>query len=294
MPASLPLGHVVDTARITAICRAFETERPDSIFRDPYARLFAGEESERMLASWPGWKFTVAGCVVRTIVIDRMIENAVRESDVDVVVNLGAGFDARPYRLELPESLTWIEVDHEVVLTEKEQKLHAVEPKCVLRRIACDLAETASRQSLLHEVALTASRALLITEGLLVYLADEEASQLTREVTHTRCIEWWITDLVSRAGISMIERTLRRAPGPRDVQMRFTPAGAEFFQRHGWNPEVARSCVEEGSRRRRPIVAPAIWQRAVSHEQRKMLRRLLLVLQLGRDGRRATKQNPFL
>jgi hypothetical protein len=77
---------------------------------------------------------------------------------------------------------------------------------------------------------------------------------------------------------------LRRSSKPRDVDLRFAPAdGIRFFQRHGWNAEAAHSCVEEGSRLRRPIVAPAFWQRAASREQRQALRRFLLVLQLRRD-----------
>ena len=284
MPASLPLERVVDTAKITAISRAIESERPDALFHDPYARLLAGDGIQQALASWPGWEFTVASCAIRTLLIDRMIEKAVRESAVDVVVNLGAGFDARPYRLELPRSLTWIEVDHDAVLAEKEEKLHAVEPKCMLRRTALDLADVDSRKTFLDDIAGTASCVLIVTEGVLVYLADDDALKLTRDLMQNRCIGWWITDLVSSAAIDLIEKTLRRSSKPRDVDLRFAPAdGIRFFQRHGWNAEAAHSCVEEGSRLRRPIVAPAFWQRAASREQRQALRRFLLVLQLRRD-----------
>lgn len=38
------LRHVSDTARWVAMDRALESERPDALFRDPYARRLAGTE----------------------------------------------------------------------------------------------------------------------------------------------------------------------------------------------------------------------------------------------------------
>ena len=38
-------------------------------------------------------------------------------------MNLGAGLDARPYRMELPETLRWIEVDYPQVIDWKAEKL---------------------------------------------------------------------------------------------------------------------------------------------------------------------------
>ncbi len=35
--------NISDTARWAAVFRARETERPDALFRDPYARRLAGE-----------------------------------------------------------------------------------------------------------------------------------------------------------------------------------------------------------------------------------------------------------
>ncbi|MGD0484992.1 MAG: hypothetical protein ABSB58_10150, partial [Gemmatimonadales bacterium] len=38
----LPIEHVSDTARWVAVHRAMESERPDALFRDPFARRLAG------------------------------------------------------------------------------------------------------------------------------------------------------------------------------------------------------------------------------------------------------------
>ena len=65
--------------------------------------------------------------VIRTLIIDDLIENAVA-AGIDTVVNLGAGLDARPYRMKLPESLHWIEVDYPQVIDWKADKLAAIIP----------------------------------------------------------------------------------------------------------------------------------------------------------------------
>lgn len=40
------ISHVSDTAHWVAVYRAMETERPDAIFRDPYARRLAGARGD--------------------------------------------------------------------------------------------------------------------------------------------------------------------------------------------------------------------------------------------------------
>ncbi len=49
--------------------------------------------------------------IVRTAVMDEIILRAIARDGVQAVVNLAAGLDARPFRLELPRTLRWIDVD---------------------------------------------------------------------------------------------------------------------------------------------------------------------------------------
>ena len=104
------LRNISDTARWVAIYRAIESERPDALFHDPFARRLAGERGERIaetmeFANRHAWSF-----VARTVVFDRLIEDSIA-SGADMVVNLAAGLDTRPYRMALPSNLPWIEVD---------------------------------------------------------------------------------------------------------------------------------------------------------------------------------------
>jgi O-methyltransferase involved in polyketide biosynthesis len=56
------------------------------------------------------------------VLIDRIIGDAVANG-ADMVVNLAAGLDARPYRLTLPSQLQWIEVDLPDLLAYKTEQL---------------------------------------------------------------------------------------------------------------------------------------------------------------------------
>src|SRR5215475_5785574 len=135
------LRDISDTALWVAMYRAQEAERPDALFRDPFARRLAGERGDELLrllgraGEGRAWPF-----VTRTVVIDRFIEERVRQG-TDLVLNLAAGLDARPYRMALPPSLRWVEVDLPALLAHKEAVLQGEKPGCRLERVALDLAD---------------------------------------------------------------------------------------------------------------------------------------------------------
>ncbi|HEY3155533.1 MAG TPA: class I SAM-dependent methyltransferase [Candidatus Eisenbacteria bacterium] len=93
MPSTEPLiRNISDTARWVAVYRARETERPDALFRDPYARRLAGKRGEEIAAvmdarSRADWPFPI-----RTYLFDSLIAEHVRGGG-DRVVNLAAGLD---------------------------------------------------------------------------------------------------------------------------------------------------------------------------------------------------------
>src|SRR5579859_6783269 len=134
-PMDEPLiRDISDTARWVAHYRARETDRPDAAFRDPYARALAGERGEQIakaliIKGAEDWPWTA-----RTVLFDRFVSRAV-EGGADLVVNLAAGLDARPYRMTLPASLKWVEVDLPEILEYKEGILANEKPVCSLQRI---------------------------------------------------------------------------------------------------------------------------------------------------------------
>src|SRR5512146_3348096 len=98
------ISHVSDTAHWVAVYRAMETERPDAIFRDPYARRLAGEKGEQIVRSVKRGGQAAWAMITRTAVFDELILREIAGDGIDCVLNLAAGLDARPFRLKLPPS----------------------------------------------------------------------------------------------------------------------------------------------------------------------------------------------
>src|SRR5690242_7607893 len=119
-----PIKNVSDTAFAIAYYRALESERAEALFRDPLAVLLAGERGREIAAAMPLPSMTRQIVVIRTCVIDNLIRFAIGQG-VDAILNLGAGLDTRPYRMNLPESLLWIEADYPHVIEVKEARLSA-------------------------------------------------------------------------------------------------------------------------------------------------------------------------
>jgi len=165
--------NISDTARWAAVFRAEETERPDAIFRDPYAKELAGTLGLDIANSLPEGKNHAWAWVARTYLFDQYIEREIQRG-ADMVVNLAAGLDARPYRMNLPDSFQWVEVDLPEILNYKEEILAQEKPACALERVRLDLTNTTARRELFQQVGKGSSKALIITEGLLAYLTPQK------------------------------------------------------------------------------------------------------------------------
>src|SRR4051812_7004500 len=119
------IDNVSDTSFWVAYYRAKESDRKDALFQDPYAKALVGERGKRISDSMAGIsRYTEWSVVSRTVIIDRFIQKSLNEG-VDAVINLGAGLDARPYRMDLPSALQWIEVDYPNIIAHKSRVLRS-------------------------------------------------------------------------------------------------------------------------------------------------------------------------
>jgi methyltransferase (TIGR00027 family) len=243
-----PIRNISDTARWVAVFRARETERPDAVFRDPFARRLAGERGEQIVASMPfaeknSWPF-----VARTWLTDRLIAEQVRNG-ADLVLNLAAGLDARPYRMELPPSLRWVEVDLPEILAHKEEILRNEKPVCALERVQLDLSNGNARRELFSELGRRAKRALVVAEGLLVYLAEEEVAALAQDLAAPTAFRHWILDLASPALLRMLAKKMSAPLDQAGVPLKFAPPqGPDFFTGCGWKPQDVRSIIHAAAK----------------------------------------------
>jgi methyltransferase (TIGR00027 family) len=242
------IRNISDTARWVAVYRARETERPDPVFRDPFARRLAGERGEQIASSISfaeknSWPF-----VARTWLIDQIISDQVRQG-TDMVVNLAAGLDARPYRMELPPTLQWIEVDLPEILAHKEEILRDANPVCALERVRLDLSNVSARRELFSELGHRANRVLIVTEGLLVYLTEEEVGALGRDLVAPVAFQHWIIDMASPALLRMLAKKMGAPLDQAGAPLKFAPQeGPDFFTRCGWKPEEIHPTIHAAAR----------------------------------------------
>lgn len=245
------IRHISDTARWATVYRAQETERPHALFRDPFARRLAGERGEQIAAALPFHDQNSWSWVTRTYLFDQFIVEQIHQG-VDLVVNLAAGLDARPYRMPLPASLTWVEVDLPEILDYKETILGSEKPKCALERVRLDLSDVPARRALFERLDGTATKALVITEGLIIYLAADQAGTLAEDLARPRAFARWALDLASPGLLRMLQQKTHAQFSEGVAPLRFAPEdGPSFFAGHGWNPIDVRSILKTAARLKR-------------------------------------------
>jgi len=242
------IRDISDTARWVAYYRAKETDRPDAVFRDPYARTLAGERGEQIAtalvikgaADWP-W-------TARTYLFDRFIARAV-EAGADLVVNLAAGLDARPYRMPLPASLRWVEVDLPEILDYKAGVLAGAKPVCALERVPLDLSNEDARRGLFARLGRSAQHALVVSEGLLIYLMADAVRSLARDLAAQPAFRHWALDIASPGLMEMIRQHTGALVAQAGAPYVFAPPeGPPFFESCGWKPIEVKSMLKTAAK----------------------------------------------
>jgi methyltransferase (TIGR00027 family) len=245
------IQNISDTARWVAVFRARESARPDALFQDPFAGRLAGSRGEEIAANMRYVNRHSWSMVARTCVIDGLVKKQVTQG-VDMVVNLAAGLDTRPYRMELPASLQWVEVDLPEILTYKEVMLAEEKPKCRLERVRLDLADRTGRRELFQRLSREAAKTLVICEGLLVYLTADEVASLAADLADTLTFQNWIIDVASPALLRMLQKKMGQQLAQGNSAMKFAPEkGADHFREFGWKPVEVQSMLHTAARLKR-------------------------------------------
>lgn len=260
------IHHVTDTAFLVAQYRAIESARADALISDSFAARLAGEKGKALASASPAAPITGWILAVRTVVIDALIADAL-ELGITSIVNLGAGLDTRPYRLDLPQTLSWLEADFPEMIDYKTSMLEGESPRCRLERIGVDLSDDRARRSFLNEIESRGERILVLTEGVIPYLSNDQVDALAADLHSIASVELWIADYFSdvvhrwreQRGVN---QRMREAP------FLFRPGDwFAFFRQRGWKVRAIRYLPIEGKRLGRPFPVP---QRARS------LRRIIM------------------
>ena len=273
----MAIENVSDTARWVAVYRAMESARPDALFRDPYADRLAGERGHQILASLKQGRTYAWPMIVRTAIFDEIILDAVRTRQADLVVNLAAGLDARPWRLPLPPELHWVDVDLPGILNYKTEMLRDEKPVCRYEAVTLDLREAEARRALFARLGAGAKRAIVVTEGLLIYLDPEQVAALATDLRAQPSFQEWLIDLGSPELLKKMSRTWGKSLAEGGAPFKFAPAeGTEFFRPYGWREAVFRSTWEEAQRLNRTMKGAWLWNligRLMPKSKRDQIRR---------------------
>ncbi len=256
MSAPTAIRNVSDTALWVAIYRAMESERPDALFRDPYARRLGGERGEAIVRELPDGEAMSWPLVVRTAVMDEIVARCIREG-ARTVLNLAAGLDARPYRMDLPADLRWVHVDMPEMIDYFRDGMTGETPRCRVEFVAADLREADVRRRVLASVA-DDGPTLVITEGLLIYLQADDVAAFARDLHDTAKARWWLSDLASPALLRRLEKNWSHKLCAGNAQFVFGPCkGTGFFAPFGWREQAFHSHWDEAIRLKRTM--PHVW-----------------------------------
>jgi methyltransferase (TIGR00027 family) len=245
------LHSVGQTARWTAAARARESARHDRLFDDPFADFLSGDEGKRLLTYFHTQHAADTGnpvLPIRTRWFDDFLDTAGLASQV---VALGAGLDARAYRLEWRPAAVLFDVDQPALLQEKTTRLAAigVRPRCDHRIVGVDFAGDWSSDLL--AAGLDPARPIVwLCEGLLFYLPEEVATEVVRRAAE-------LSPGGSRFAADLIGTGIFRFPYMREFLRRLAAAGspwvfgtddpAGFLTVCGWNPDTVTEPGQPGA-----------------------------------------------
>lgn len=149
-----------------------------------------------------------------------------------------------------------------------------------------DLTDAEVRRQVLADATQGSSKALVVTEGLLLYLTREHVAALAGDLHAAEPIRTWLTDLASSRLLKWMQRSWGKKADQGNAAFRFAPAeGTAFFDPFGWREAAFRSTGEEAYRLGRDMPGGWLWRflgRFMSAEKKEDARRMAGIVLLER------------
>ena len=240
------ITHVSDTALMVAACRAHETELEDAYVRDPFAARLAGERGPAILQALPHSNVVRLGIAIRTRFVDELLLQALRDHAITTVLSVGCGLDTRPWRLDLAPNLRWIEIDFAEMLDYKDRLMLGEKPRCRRERLIVNLNDPLQRRTMYQ--AAGPAPALMLTEGLLLYLPAATVEALAAESSSQSGVRHWISDITTSAFSNVLGGGTDTTQPIRHVQAPDALKGEQILdvlRRHGWTTSAMRSYIND-------------------------------------------------
>lgn len=234
---------VSKTAYYCTGVRMLDAESPASLLHDTWAARFMGDEGLAVFDRFREFSIANASNVVRHHIIDEIVRARLSANPRQRVVLLGAGFDARAFRLTGGE---WFEVDEAPIIERKNAIAAVAEAVNPLTRIAIDFASE-SVESKLAPLATEAST-LVIMEGVLYYLEPDAVATTLGALHRLFPRHELICDLQSDAFVKRWGRPIIRRVGEFGARLRFHPADPiAYIERLGYRLTSATSIAQRSA-----------------------------------------------
>lgn len=197
------LSDVSKTAIITMTCRATQSENPKSDFNDEMSvqslkKLtdIASESEKKTIKKIKKIygkysKNEAKSLVMRVSIIDSIVNDYISKNPECMVVNIACGFDTRYWRLDRKDC-TYIELDLPEVIDQKKELLGD--------RIDYEMISSSVLDfSWIDRVTKDGnSNFILVMEGLLMYLQEEDVKNLLGEISRRFTDSQLVTDALDK------------------------------------------------------------------------------------------------
>lgn len=121
-----------------------------------------------------------------------------------------------------------------------------------MERIKLNLANVSARREVFADLGRRSKRALIVSEGLIVYLNPEEVAALATDLIGQPGFRNWVLDIVSPALLRLMRKKMGVHLERAGAEMKFGPEeGPDYFLSFGWRPVCVQSMLHAAARVKR-------------------------------------------
>lgn len=171
------MNPISNTAFYCCGIRMMDAKKKRSVCKDIFAERFMDERGMKIFEPFRSEKMPNISNITRCRIIDDYLSIELKKNQSMNVITIGAGFDARPYRIT---GGNWIEVDEPQIISYKNEKLPIKECKNPLNRISIDFANESLNEKL--QCVDKSLDTVIVIEGVFMYLESQTIEKTVKTI----------------------------------------------------------------------------------------------------------------
>ncbi|MFZ6747350.1 class I SAM-dependent methyltransferase [Undibacterium sp. Ren11W] len=235
------MNPISDTAFYTCAIRAQDAQEAQPLCGDDFAHLFMTRHGKAIFDSMKADTRPYQSIAVRHRMIDNFLRMRLAQQPKTKVILIGAGFDARAFRLS---DGVWFELDEPQLIKHKNHCLPEISCPNPLRRIAIDFSE----QTLASKLPLNADEVpvIVVMEGVFGYLDEDQITQTLQTLIKAYPRHSLICDLMTKYFILTQGKELTDCIEKLGAKFRFfADDPTDIFKRAGYRHVYGNSILSE-------------------------------------------------